>query len=875
MPLARAASESRLPPPWLLAANSDHHFVARSPRTPRHLVRANTSPARRDSSSPSAVGSPRAVGAHSLPNSPTRVVVGRSIATMARSPGREPGMRVADAANSFALGEGLRLQVLHRVTRFTIFACDAFGKRLKAGGHPFSVAIRGRSLVHPSIRDMHDGAYECEWQATVSGLYVIAVTLRGKHIMGSPFTARAIAPGADPQQCRIKGSSSIFVVAGETARFEVEFFDALGGSTAMEPLELRAVLRSATAEAEQVSSSTSPPRGYNSIDAFLAEKPKDSPSPRGMRQHGTYVPLGMVQDAEGNAVVTYTVEKAGTYRLHVGLQHQQMRLAGSPLHLHVAPAKASAPQCKLSASSAERSLVAGEWRTFQLQAVDKFGNACLQGGAAVQCVGHDALRCTVHDCRDGTYTVTWHSTVSGRYSLDVMVNGEMVAGSPLELLVEPARISPANCVPFGDLERLVAGETNSVTIRCVDQFGNLVKPSAAEFGVRLKDTKSNRASNLSSPPVIRGASDELKGFLMEASGVAGATLRSHWVGEGMYEIWYTCITASRYWLEFWCRAEDGFVDDLRPSASVLTVVPARADNDGSFVFEGSDPVRGHALIAGTHLSVFIHFADRFGNPCAPIESELVLALQGPRGEEVMRARPWAGASEEERKCTYQVVHPVAACGDYTMSCLLRGMHVRGSPLQFVVEPADAHGTSSVLVHPANALSIYEPCVFIIQPRDRFGNVIPRTHPGAAIAVRIDGPSRPPVAVTDLGDGTSEVRTVFNVSGDYRLHISVGGAILTGSPFAVRINAASPTPRLMFSESTGSCGSRAPLSPGRAPSQSSPKGIGHGFSSPRPVAKPLPMTLQSATPRSAWNILPLEKKFPFGCPTRISAPGSKC
>lgn len=51
------------------------------------------------------------------------------------------------------------------------------------------------------------------------------------------------------------------------------------------------------------------------------------------------------------------------------------------------------------------------------------------------------------------------------------------------------------------------------------------------------------------PQVIRGASDELKGFLMEASGVAGATLRSHWVGEGMYEIWYTCITASRYWLE--------------------------------------------------------------------------------------------------------------------------------------------------------------------------------------------------------------------------------------------------------------------------------------------------------------------------------------
>ena len=130
--------------------------------------------------------------------------------------------------------------------------CHALGTRLQSGGQPFSVSVRGRSLVYPSIRDMHDGSYECEWQATVSGIYALTVTLRGKHIMGSPFTARVISPGADPEQCRIKSNSPIYAVAGENANFEVEFFDALGGAASMEPLELRAVLRSATAEAEQV-----------------------------------------------------------------------------------------------------------------------------------------------------------------------------------------------------------------------------------------------------------------------------------------------------------------------------------------------------------------------------------------------------------------------------------------------------------------------------------------------------------------------------------------------------------------------------------------------------------------------------------------------
>ena len=140
------------------------------------------------------------------------------------------------------------VQVLQRPARFTIYACDRRRRHLRTGGEAFTVSIRGPSLVWPSIVDHEDGTYEVEWQASVSGVYLVSVMLDGEHIADSPFPARAIAPGADPAQCRLKaGVSPVHAVAGEPACFDVEFFDALGQGVGMEPVELEAVLRAAEA----------------------------------------------------------------------------------------------------------------------------------------------------------------------------------------------------------------------------------------------------------------------------------------------------------------------------------------------------------------------------------------------------------------------------------------------------------------------------------------------------------------------------------------------------------------------------------------------------------------------------------------------------
>ena len=160
----------------------------------------------RDGSTESPPSSPRSRTA-TTPGSNERFAVGRSLVTLPRSGNRAPAP-AADAASSHAVGEGLRVQVLQRPARFTIYACDRHRHHLRSGGDAFTVSIRGPSLVWPSIVDNEDGTYEVEWQATVSGVYLVSIMLDGEHIADSPWPARSIAPGADPNQCRLKAGTT-------------------------------------------------------------------------------------------------------------------------------------------------------------------------------------------------------------------------------------------------------------------------------------------------------------------------------------------------------------------------------------------------------------------------------------------------------------------------------------------------------------------------------------------------------------------------------------------------------------------------------------------------------------------------------------------
>jgi hypothetical protein len=67
---------------------------------------------------------------------------------------------------------------------------------------------------------MESGRVVVQWVATVSGEYELSVTLRGEHLPGSPFTARAIHGAIAPALSEVRRAPSS-VRAGVSAVFDL------------------------------------------------------------------------------------------------------------------------------------------------------------------------------------------------------------------------------------------------------------------------------------------------------------------------------------------------------------------------------------------------------------------------------------------------------------------------------------------------------------------------------------------------------------------------------------------------------------------------------------------------------------------------------
>ena len=106
--------------------------------------------------------------------------------------------------------------------QFTIRACDQRGQQLVLGGSPFAVAVTGPSKVSPMLIDNGDGTYDCEWASSVSGEYFVMIMLNGRHVDGSPYSARVVEPTVEAERCRILAPNTIRTTAGAKAGFMIQ-----------------------------------------------------------------------------------------------------------------------------------------------------------------------------------------------------------------------------------------------------------------------------------------------------------------------------------------------------------------------------------------------------------------------------------------------------------------------------------------------------------------------------------------------------------------------------------------------------------------------------------------------------------------------------
>ena len=197
--------------------------------------------------------------------------------------------------------------------------------------------------------------------------------------------------------------------------------------------------------------------------------------------------------------VRYVICRAGTYLLHCGLRRPNgsVPLPGSPFKLVVDPGSAYAlttriPDDVLPLSGAlelalpKEAGAKSEPRcicTLNLQARDRMGNACKQGGANVVCGCTDAESGVVSrtiDHGNGLYACEWWSVKSGSYEVFVKMDGLHVINSPAPMRLSSGTPDYSQTkVHFELLNRAgphIAGKECKLRLMLRDVHGNPALP---------------------------------------------------------------------------------------------------------------------------------------------------------------------------------------------------------------------------------------------------------------------------------------------------------------------------------------------------------------------------------------------------------------
>ena len=131
--------------------------------------------------------------------------------------------------------------------------------------------------------------------------------------------------------------------------------------------------------------------------------------------------------------------------------------------MDIRPAIGPAQPSNCIASGEGRSFgTAGFSASFFIQAVDYFGLYLSKGGETFQISmsqGSTSVIVDVTDGQLGSYSATFTATVSGTYTVQVLLAELPIKDSPFTVQILAAPISPAHCVAFGGaLTLLTAGQ---------------------------------------------------------------------------------------------------------------------------------------------------------------------------------------------------------------------------------------------------------------------------------------------------------------------------------------------------------------------------------------------------------------------------------
>ena len=344
--------------------------------------------------------------------------------------------------NSTASGKGLHHAIAGITDSFTVQAKDEYDNLKSVPGDEFVVVMtyypsgahaannrpNGFFVFNGTSTYIGNGRYECTYNVTISGDYLLSVTLGGKHIHGSPFTPYVEPNIADPAISVLSpylpepGEGDIVHIDSSTwpVGYTSTWNGLLGGTAGyLSPFSI---------QAKDMYGNNRTAQQSQDVFVVMLEGLAPNAGNSDLREAPPTTTLeGVYLKYDGQYNGSYHPLNAGQFNLHITLNGNHVH--DSPYSVVVIPDLTNGPNCS-AIGPGLASAISDEETGFTIQARDVFGNPQIHGNdifyvnAIRQPVGSDAPQFNQTDIvhieqTHGQYYVRYTPKASGLYILRI------------------------------------------------------------------------------------------------------------------------------------------------------------------------------------------------------------------------------------------------------------------------------------------------------------------------------------------------------------------------------------------------------------------------------------------------------------------------
>ena len=522
----------------------------------------------------------------------------------------------------------------------------------------------------------------------------------------------------------------------------------------------------------------------------------------------------VLRQAAATHLIEYTCGVAGEFRVSVAIANKQLDI--SPLTFYVIAGQPHGSRSELVPPPMP--VLTHAPCEFLVQACDRWGNRLEVGGATVaaRTNGPGAMQCVVIDNSDGTYTITLVASCSGEYKVIASLDGHQVIGSPHGLSVVhagalpahqrasaeraaaareasgrgPRKVSPEKgylpTTPRGLPPRAAQLSRGGHTHQAVWPSAELMErdehvavgdgPAVPVTCGSMAMAKGSRAAPLATPlrssasaPSV-GSSGGSKAAMARGDGCA--TPRSSTTPRG------GTTSEQRYHAALKAASPRGEARYLQSTAS-RGGTPEHASANRAVVAHYGRMCNPKQAFAISESRIVERDVGAFEGASTPRgrDSSRLTPSRMPRGTAGARSQPLASAglhvhtSHGSADSVHNWTVSKSAMGSVDVSDDVRMDGIAAAGASFVAGPTEV-ATGKV-------------AVLLVCACDAQG--VPVPHGGDPFIASVHGPAASRTEMRDLLDGRYELRVATpNVSGDFRVAVTLHGRAIGGSPHALHV-----------------------------------------------------------------------------------------